>query len=767
MEGTSFVGRRREVREAKRLFSLTHLVTLTGVGGVGKTRLAQRLASESQRAFPDGVYFVQLSDLQDPTLLGHTVAEALGLRELSRNWRTETLTDYLRSKQLLLVLDNCEHLLTACAELVDELLKSCADLRILATSREPLGIAGESTLIVAPLQVPEPEWPSTSALAHYDSVRLFLDRAASAMPGFELTEENSHTVAALCHSLDGLPLALELAAVRLRALSLDQVLDRLADRFALLSRGRRNAPTRQQTLRALIAWSYELCSPNEQLLWARLSVFSGGIELDAAEGVCSDDLLPRSDILELLASLVDKSILVRDDVDGRARYRLLETIRQYGEEQLRESGEFATWRRFHRDWYLQLVTSVFSGWVGTNQPERIERVRRDHANLRSALDYSVTVPEEAAAGLRMASTLYFYWLSTGFLSEGRHWLDLALKHSPTESQPRPHALYVAACLATLQDDPAVATTLLDQAAAIIDERAAPRDSAHIAQGRGLVAMFADDLPEAMRRLEEALDGFVAVGDVDGETFTLFLHGLAALLAGELDKVEASHSRCRELTERRGESWVWSYSLWVAGLNAWLRGDNDQALTVATDCLRHKRTLDDQLGIAECLEAIAWINASMHQRETAAVLLGAASTIWQRIGMSLRAIPGLDRFHQKCRRTASQLGGRPYQAAFRRGTQMTLTEAVDFALGERTKQESDGSHGTTDATNLTRREKEVARLIADGLSNREIANQLVISRRTAEGHVEHVLAKLGFTSRAQIARWVAERYSESPTSSAPS
>lgn len=760
MEGTSFVGRRREVREAKRLFSLTHLVTLAGVGGVGKTRLAQRLASESQRAFPDGVYFVPLSDLQDPTLLGHTVAETLGLRELSRNWRIETLTDYLRSKQLLLVMDNCEHLLTACAELVDELLKSCADLRILATSREPLGIAGESTLIVAPLQVPEPEWPTASALTHYDSIKLFLDRAASAMPGFELTEENSHAVAALCHSLDGLPLALELAAVRLRALSVDQILDRLSDRFALLSRGRRNAPTRQQTLRALIAWSYELCSPNEQLLWARLSVFSGGIELDAAEGVCSDELLPRSGILELLASLVDKSILVRDDVDGRLRYRLLETIRQYGEEQLRESGEFSTWRRFHRDWYLQLITNVFSGWVGTNQPERIARVRRDHANLRSALDYCVTEPEEATAGLRMASILYFYWLSTGFLSEGRHWLDLALKNAPRNSQPRPHALYVAACLATLQDDPA-ATTLLDQAATCIDEQATPRDSAYIAQGRGLVAMFADDLSEAIRRLEEALDGFVAVGDVDGETFTLFLHGLAALLAGELDKVGASHSRCRELTERRGESWVWSYSLWVAGLNAWLRGDNDQSLAVATDCLRHKRTLDDQLGIAECLEAIAWIKASMHQRETAAVLLGAASTIWQRIGMSLRAIPGLDRFHQQCRRTASQLGGRPYQAAFRRGTQMTLAEAVDFALGERTKVESDA----TCASSLTRREKEIAQLIADGLSNREIANQLVISRRTAEGHVEHVLAKLGFTSRTQVASWVAEHNRGSSTSSA--
>ncbi|GAA5127893.1 ATP-binding protein [Haloechinothrix salitolerans] len=764
MEGTSFIGRRREVREAKRLFSLTHLVTLIGVGGVGKTRLAQRLANDWQRAFRDGVYFVQLSDLLDPTLLGHTVAETLGLRELSRNWRIETLTDYLKSKQLLLVLDNCEHLLGACASLVDELLTCCADLRVLATSREPLGIAGESTLIVAPLQVPEPEWPSTAALAHYDSVKLFLDRAESAMPGFELTEQNSRTVAALCHSLDGLPLALELAAVRLRALSVEQILDRLSDRFALLSRGRRNAPTRQQTLRALIAWSYELCAPNEQLLWTRLSVFSGGIELDAAEGVCADDLLPRSDILELLASLVDKSIVVRDDVDGRARYRLLETIRQYGEEQLEESGERTTWRRFHRDWYLQLVTDVFSGWVGANQPERIERLRRDHANLRSALDYCVTDPDEAVAGLRMASTLYFYWLSTGFLSEGRHWLDLALRISSVDCEPRPHALYVAACLATLQDDPGAATKLLDQATTRIDETANQRDAAYIAQGRGLVAMFADDLPEAIRWLEEALAGFGAVGEVDGETFTFFLHGLAALLAGELDKVEASHARCRELTELRGESWVWSYSLWVASLNAWVRGDNDEALAKAFDCLRHKRALDDQLGIAECLEAIAWINASMRQRETSAVLLGAASTIWQRIGMSLRAIPGLDRFHQKCRRTASQLGERPYQAAFRRGAEMSLAEAVDFALGERTKRETGGTNRATDSVGLTRREMEVAQLIAEGLSNREIANQLVIARRTAEGHVEHVLAKLGFTSRAQVAGWVAERQRQASTTS---
>jgi predicted ATPase len=367
---TRFVGRRHELTKAKRLLSTTRLLTLTGPGGVGKTRLALQLAAEVQRAFPDGVWLVELAELTEPALLGHTVAEALGLREQSGHWRLATLTDHLTGRHLLLILDNCEHLVDACAVLVDQLLRTCPQLHMLATSRQPLSITGEHILPVPPLPVPDSDQlPPPEALARYDAVTLFLDRATSAVPSFRLTADNHAAVARLCQALEGIPLALELAAVRLRALSASQILDRLTDRYALLSAGSRSAPSRQQTLRACIDWSFELCSPAERMLWARLAVFAGGFELDAAEGICSDDQLPREAVFDLVAALVDKSILIREERDAHIRYRLLETIRQYGQEKLREGGELATWRRRHRDWYAELVARppgmCFGVWLGS------------------------------------------------------------------------------------------------------------------------------------------------------------------------------------------------------------------------------------------------------------------------------------------------------------------------------------------------------------------------------------------------------------------
>jgi non-specific serine/threonine protein kinase len=327
---TSFVGRRRELTEAKRLLSVARLVTLTGVGGVGKTRLALRVAANARRAFDDGVWLIELGELHDLELLADTVVADLGLREQSSDPALELLAEHLADRRVLLVLDNCEHLVEAAAVLAEMLLRRCPDLRILATSHEPLGIGGEAVMRVLPLTVPDPDRPpALQGLPGYDAITLFAARAEAAAPGFVLSEANQVTVTRICQRLDGLPLAIELAADRLRVLSPQQILDRLSDRYRLLTAGSRDAPARQQTLKLSIDWSYDLCEPVEQQLWARLSVFAGGFELDAAESLCTGFLAPQ-DVLDVVARLVDQSILIREEAGAVARYRLLESLRDYG-----------------------------------------------------------------------------------------------------------------------------------------------------------------------------------------------------------------------------------------------------------------------------------------------------------------------------------------------------------------------------------------------------------------------------------------------------
>jgi predicted ATPase/DNA-binding NarL/FixJ family response regulator len=755
-EVDSFVGRRREINYTKQLYQRTRLVTLTGVGGVGKTRLAIHLARQSERGFPDGVCFVPLTDLRDPSLLCHTVATALGLREYTNQQPLDRVIEHLATRRLLLILDNCEHLLAFCAEFVGALLRACPDVRVLATSREPLGIAGESTLPVQPLSAPPAQEAGSGttmgALAQYEAVGLFLDRAASAVPGFELTEANHQAVATLVHSLDGLPLALELAAVRLRALSLEQIIDRLADRCELLDAGR-GVPARQRTLGALMSWSFDLCTVDEQMLWTRLSVFSGGIELEAAEGVCADSRITRPAIVGVLVSLVDKSILLREEVDGRVRYRLLETVREFGQQKLRDSGELIEWRRRHRDWYQRLVDRTFAQWHTVGQGERLDRLRRDHANLRAALIFCLDEPREAAVGLHLATTLYFYWLMGGFLAEGRHWIELMLGacREPIPAVGQARALCVGSSLATLCGDLEVSLCMLSDAS---DQ--APHDpaiQAYVLQSRALLALFRDELGEAVAGFEDALERFDELEDETGTAFTLFLYGLAAALSGHSDKVAAAHLRCLELTESDGEDYIRSCSMWTVGVDAWLRGDCAEGMRLQRAALLMKRPLGDYLGISECLESLAWIEATERRHERAAVLFGAADSGWRRAGMPLSTLPGLQRQHEICERIARAVGQRPFQAAYRTGARMSLEEAIAFAVGEKRP----GRAAAVEVSALTRREQEVADLIARGLSNNDIAKTLVLSRRTVEAHVQHLMAKLNFTSRTQVAAWAAEKH----------
>src|SRR5215469_3095206 len=505
-ELTSFVGRRNEMAEVRRLLASSRLVTLTGTGGVGKTRLALRAAAGLRRAFRDGVWLVQLDQLRDQALVTQAVAAALGLQDRAGYAPVATLADYLAGRQLLLVLDNCEHLADEAAKLADLLLRAAPGLRVLATSRESLNMAGETVLPVPPLPAPEAGRRLTVAeLARFPAVGLFVERAAQVVAGFGLTEANIAAVAGICRRLEGLPLAIELAAARLPVLSPEQIDARLGDRLGLLTRGSRTQPARQQTLRASIEWSYELCSQGERMLWARLSVFAGGFELDAVESICADHRLDAGEVLDLLAALADKSILIAAHREGAARYRLPETLREFGQERLREFGEHTALRRRHRDWHEQLARRVDIDWLSPQIADLTARLFREHANVQAAQDFCQTEPGEAEAGLRIALHVWFFhcWVA-GYVSEGRHRLGqvLALAREPTVW--RAQGLLLASFLAAVNGDPGAVQPLLEQGTSLAGQLDDPVTRAFAAWVAGHVCLFAGDLPQAIAYSEDEI-----------------------------------------------------------------------------------------------------------------------------------------------------------------------------------------------------------------------------------------------------------------------
>jgi predicted ATPase/DNA-binding CsgD family transcriptional regulator len=756
-ELTSFVGRRHEVAEAKRVLSTSRLVTLTGVGGVGKTRLALRVAAQVRRAFGDGVWLVELGQLQDSRLVVHAVAAALGLREQSGDPPLVRLTEYLAARRLLLVLDNCEHLVDAVAKLADALLRSCPYLRVLTTSRERLGVDGEVTLLVPPLPgppLPDPRRPrSPRGLSRFEAVTLFVERATAAVPEFRLTEDNQVAVAEICHRLDGLPLAIELAAARLRALSPEEILHRLSDRFRLLGTGPRSAPARQQTLRACIEWSYELCTSAERLLWARLAVFAGGFDLAAAEGICDDDVACE-DLLDLVASLVDKSILIREGHGTVVRYRLLETIREFGRDKLRQTGEETVVHRRHRDWYAELVARAETEWISPRQVDWLARLQREQPNLRAAQEFCLTEPGEAGAALPIATSLYLYWLARGLLSEGRQWLDRALAQQPQPTAERARALYAASMLAGQQSDIAAASALVEEGHQVAGQLGDATTRALFTLASGYLAVYRGDLHRSVALLDVVLDTFRTGDNIPRLLEALFALAVASGGLGDATQALACHEEMLAITEPRGEVWHRSLSLWAFGLAVWPQ-DPRRAAGLVQESLRLKRPLNDLLGFAWCLEALAWIAVGEQDHQHAATLLGAAEELWHTIGTAPATVRHLLGSHEECKRqTRRALGERAYGAAFQRGNSLSLADALAYALNE--KPQAAPRPATAKKTTLTRRERQVANLVAESLTNKEIAARLVISQRTAETHVENILVKLGFTSRTQIATWVIQQ-----------
>ncbi|KXF52893.1 protein kinase [Rhodococcus sp. SC4] len=753
LELTSFVGRRRQLTDAKSKLADARLVTLTGLGGVGKTRLALRVAADVRRGFTDGAWMVELGELRDESLLVDVVAAALGLRNQSAKPLKDIVVDFLAARQILLVLDNCEQMIDSVAELSESLLRSCPKLQILATSRERLGIGGEVVLRVPPLMVPDPKRNlSLRGMPRYDAVTLFVERAAAAVPGFKLSEENASTVAQICHRLDGLPLPIELAAARLRAMSAEQILRRLTDRFALLTLGSRGAPTRQQTLRLSIDWSYELCTAQEQQLWSRLSVFAGSFELDAVEAVCAWNS-DGNVLLDAVASLVDKSILIREEFGAVVRFRMLETLRDYGSEKLTEAGEFETLRRRHRDWYLQLVADAKAEWISREQVRWMRRIAREQSNLREALEFCVS-EANWVAGLGIANALFPFWLARAMFSEGRYWLDRLLKDAPVDvSEERVIALCVNSVLADIQGDAAAATSLVAEETTLAAQTDNAVIRAHMAFAEGLLALFASDLPRARSCFETALEVSGSCGQPTLHIEVLNSLGTVNELLGDPARALGYYEQVLEITESTGESMYRAHTLWAMGVAVWRRGEVERASRHLKDGLALARLVDNSLTAATCLESLAWI-ASDNSPHRAGVLMGAAEAMVKSAGSSTALFPGLLVDHEESeQRVQAALGGKGFDAARDEGRMLATEDAVAFALGNQSPQSSPPARAATD---LTKREREVAALVARGLTNKAIAAELVIAQRTAQGHVEHVLAKLGFTSRAQIAAWVVDQ-----------
>ncbi|MFE3759338.1 protein kinase [Nocardia tengchongensis] len=753
-EMTSFINRRAELTALKHQLTVSRLVTLAGMGGVGKTRLALRAASAARRDFADGVWAIDLADVRDPSLVAPIVAATLGVRADSARPVHDTLIEYLRSRKALLVVDNCEQVAEPMARLAERLLSACPGVRMLVTSREPLDIGGEVVQRLLPLSVPAAgREPTLRQLRKYDAVTLFADRAGTVVPGFELTEENKAAVAGICARLDGLPLAIELAAARMRTMSPDQILQRLTDRFALLTRGHRTAPTRQQALRWCIDWSYELCTPAEQRLWARLSVFTGGFELEAVEAVCGADA-EAAELLDVLSWLVDKSVVIREEPNGAVRFRMLDTVREYGQDKLREAGADEELRRRHRDWYRGLVLDAEADWISDRQCDWMARLDREQGNVRAALEFGLSDPTEqsAEAALRISAASLTFWSFRGLFGEGRRWLHRALAHPCAHSTTdRVRALHASVFMATRQWDLETAADLLAQGRVLAEREPTPMNQALIAYAEGDLALYRDEPPRAVSCINRAIEVLSSEPRSCLHVSALLLLGVAYAQQGDAERAAECHQRILSITEECGESLFRSTALGMTAIAAYGHGESARAQDLLRESLRLNRQARSLLVAALDLEVLAWVAAGTDDQR-AAVLMGAAANMMRTAPGVAIYFPQMVEAHLDCERVVrGALGAARFDAAWRRGREMRVNAAVAYGLDEEQPADVPGAGATT----LTKRERQVADLVAEGLTNKQIATQLVIALRTVDAHVEHILAKLGFNSRAQIAAWIVD------------
>jgi predicted ATPase/DNA-binding CsgD family transcriptional regulator len=827
-EPNSFVGRERELGELRHLLGQTRALTLCGPGGVGKTRLALRVLAAVADEFPDGVWFVELADLRQPDQVVSRVAAVIGVSEEAGRPLLETLADALRSRRLLLVLDNCEHLIDACAQVSRLLLASSPGLRLLVTSREPLRVAAETIWRVPPLSVAPPDAnPAAGNAFRYEAVRLFADRAAASCPGYEVGPANAAAVISICRALDGMPLAIELAAAWVRVLSPEEISARLGDRFGLLAAGDRGAPPRQRSLRAAIEWSYDLLTPAEQAMFRRLSVFAGW-SLEMAEQVCCDEDIPDREVLGLTAALVDKSLVLAERaVLGQTRYRMLDTIREYAAGRLAEAGESARFQAAFCDYVLRTAErnlAIGMARVPARWPTRVDVFRRydvDASNVFGALAWCLASPDsegssdfggsrhqaDAEAGLRICIAVSPCWIVWGSFAEGSRWLDafLALDTSAVPARVHGAALVVRAQLA-LSSNPADAESLVTAGLKLCREAVDEFWTAAALNLLSEIALHTGRLGEAAARADEALSIAQAGGDGWNEGYALGTQAAVAARLGRLREAQQLAISSVSVMRRIDQQWGAARALLGLGDLARLRGHPGEAHSryveampvlraisarpeiarclaglgrVAMDLgatgqarrhlasgIRLSQSTGSRIGVARGLEAFAALAVHENRLELAVQLTAAAAA--QRNTAGLTPLPGarMESYLGPARR----LGDAAVARLWAHGLALNGDAAVALALDIPPQAPADGEVptltvvreyeiATAPPSTLTPREGQIATLVAAGGSNKAIAAELSISPTTAARHVANIMAKLGFSSRTQIAAWVADRHAE--------
>jgi predicted ATPase/DNA-binding NarL/FixJ family response regulator len=753
-EVTNFVGREWELGQVRRLLSTGRLVTLTGPGGIGKTRLARRVAAQVDRAFPDGVWLVELAELREGDLLSVEVATTLGLKD-SSNDPGASLAEYLRDKNMLLVLDNCEHLVRPVVALLSRLLTSAPALRVLATSRQVLGSEGEHLFEVPALSLPEPDplgrvGPGGAAS---EAVDLFMDRAAAVVPGLPEGADFQRSAIELCRRLEGIPLAIELAAARMRAYPVEAILERVERALDVLTTGPLSAPARHRGLKAAIGWSFDLCSPEEQLMWARLSVFAGGLEIDAVEGVCTDARLPRTAVFDLLASLVDKSILHRES--GSPRFSMLESVREYGRERLAALGEEKEFLLRHAQYFAAMVDRGRTDFFSEREIPWFQSIAVNHANIRLAMQSCLSELGEPRIALRIASGLRMRWASPGMVMEGYQWLRKALDNSPEPSEDRAEALWVCAYVEVLLSEVESAARTMAECRALADKLGLHRVGAALALCAVLADFLLGDAAVALKHANEAVTSGRKVGDhaITGEAFAYA--ATMAFATGDPDADRLTDEALSFLESEGAQFWRAS-ALWIKGL---LRCRDDDRVTAASCFLAALgvfRQLGHDVGVALCLDGLAWVAMRDGQLRRAARLLGAAWPIWQTApsGLMLLMFSQLAEKDEVEAAARAGLGDAGFDKAHREGIHQPLDDVLGELVGAPARQPTAARTAAYDPlASLTQRERKVADLLARGMTNQDIATDLVLSVRTVESHVQHILTKLGFQSRAQVASLV--------------
>jgi predicted ATPase/DNA-binding CsgD family transcriptional regulator len=741
----------------KRLLEETRLLTLTGSGGSGKTRLALAVASEHLEGSEDGVWMVELAPLADPSLVTQAVAATLGVHEQPGRSLTETLSNYLASKKVLLVLDNCEHLIEACAELAEALLRYSPELRVLATSREALDITGEVAWPVPSLSLPDlRRMPDIGSLPEYESARLFVERAVAVKPTFALTEQNASAVAQVCYRLDGIPLAIELAAARTRVLSVEEIAVRLTDSFGLLTAGGRTTRPRHKTLHATMDWSHELLSGEERTLFRRLSVFAGGFSLEAAEAVCIGEDVERNGVLELLSHLIDKSLVVAQEEGGETRYRLLETVRQYGSERLSESDEAAEWRERHAGYYLALAEEAAPELKGEGQLAWLERLETEHDNLRSAMRWLLG-PGEPEKAARLGWALWLFWGIRAHFAEGRRSMEQALTAEGSVAMPasaRARALFVVGMMANYQGDHLSAEPPIAESLGLFMELEDKAGTAWALSNASIAAIGLGQHQQAISLIEESVDLFLEVGEKWGASIQFCFLAVAWRDRGDNGRAKPLAERglalSREVGERQGISSV----LYTLATLAQAERDHERAKDLFEEGLKLSAELGNEADVAHCLEGLASTAGAEGNLARAARLWGAEEALLGKIEAAVYTyVPDRSLHQLRVDAARTRLGEEAFEAAWSEGRAMSPEEAVGYAL----EQEATLQQTTPEPypAGLSAREAEVLRLVAGGLTNAETAEKLFLSSRTVDWHLGSIYRKLGLHSRAEAARFATE------------